>query len=267
MKKDYRVKNKESHMVYQEKDRNVIANHFHTLQIAEHFICSFLNAPKFYLKVVQEEYTYEDYKIVLEASTNKETLQLILTKDYFIIIKDNQKYVYQPLEKIEVILKECTISKNNRKLIEKIENHNFLLELWINGLIYSFHIPLEDSKYLPIEFFNCLNENSRIEDVKKLYMRYFYPKQTTYEKSIPTILEIKKETEQEPLLLEQLQIKEGFVEEYVLSVRKDDLIIYIKGTLNGEKKIEIINYHDTEINLTEIANSLSNRSKKLNLSL
>ena len=36
MKKDYRVKNKESHMVYQEKDRSVIANHFHTLQIAEH---------------------------------------------------------------------------------------------------------------------------------------------------------------------------------------------------------------------------------------
>ena len=271
MKKDYRVKIKEKYMNYNESDGEIISRHLHTLQIAEYFICSFLNAPKFYLKVEKEEYTYEDYKIVFEASAYKETLQLILTKDYFIIIKDNQKYVYQAIEnsnELEVILEEYTVTQNNRKLIEKIKNHYFIIELWINDLIYSFNIPLENSKYLPIELFNLIKENSKIEEIKKIYMHYFYSKQTAYERSIPSSLEIKKKTDRGTILLERLLIKEGFVEEYILSIIQEELLIYIKGTLNSENKIEIKDYHEgTDINLNEAASTLFKRSRKLNLSL
>lgn len=268
MKKSY---NKLSCISYNENDQKVISNHRYILQIAEHFICSFLNASKFYLEVKQEEYTFEDYKVIFEARANKESLQLTLTKDYFVIEKDNQKYVYQAVENnsgLEVMVKEQAITKNNRTLIERIENHNFIVELWINDLIYKINIPLEDSKYLPIESFNYLNENSRIEEVKKLYMRYFYPKQTAYERSLPSCLEIKKKTDKEAILLEQVLIKEGFVEEYILSINKEDLLIYIKGSKNSKNKIEIVDYHEgKEINLNEVANMLSKRSRKLNLSL
>ena len=99
-------------------------------------------------------------------------------------------------------------------------------------------------------------------------MHYFYPKQTAYERSIPSSLEIKKKTDRGTILLERLLIKEGFVEEYILSIIQEELLIYIKGTLNSENKIEIKDYHEgTDINLNEAASTLFKRSKKLNLSL
>ena len=98
-------------------------------------------------------------------------------------------------------------------------------------------------------------------------MRRFFENQNVYEKQCLTHISVKEITEENKIILvDELIIKEGFVERYTLSSISNNLIIRISGVPNGTNEIHILNYRtETNIDFSDEINKLYERSRRINI--
>ena len=165
------------------------------------------------------------------------------------------------------MLEKYKIKEKDRTITQILDAHQIKIEIEIENRIYSFIIPYDIDYYLDPHCFNTINKNTTIIDLKRLYMRRFFENQNVYEKQCLTHISVKEITEENKIILvDELIIKEGFVERYTLSSISNNLIIRISGVPNGTNEIHILNYRtETNIDFSDEINKLYERSRRINI--
>ena len=270
MKKDYVFKNTDNYpFIYDSKISNMIENYATTLQIASHFMMMLLHESRFVLELIKEEHTKTDLKLILKASTKEKSVFLTVVNDILQIQYENEEYTfvvnwdvyqsYATLRRYQIILPD-------KQIIEEIDAHHIKIEMTIKDKIFQLYIPYGIDHYLDSTYFNEIKESSSIMDLKRIYMERFFHGQTSFEMRIDTILSTKQKLATgEIILLDELSIKDGFVEKYILSSFKEGLLISVIGAPNINSEIRMVGYENTcTINLKEEIDNLYKRSRKVN---
>ena len=267
MRKDYTFKSQDFlPFIYNSEINEIIRNYQNMLKIASQFILSFLGSKNYYLELLSEK----TGEIEFRATANSKNLILIILNERLIIKNENQENTFftdwtdrQYFARLE----KYKIKEKDRTITQILDAHQIKIEIEIENRIYSFIIPYDIDYYLDPHCFNTINKNTTIIDLKRLYMRRFFENQNVYEKQCLTHISVKEITEENKIILvDELIIKEGFVERYTLSSISNNLIIRISGVPNGTNEIHILNYRtETNIDFSDEINKLYERSRRINI--
>lgn len=271
MKKNYIFKRVDNIPFLCDSSSKDIINDFKTtLSIASLFIQEFLNTKRFSLKVINDEFIDNKRIVTFKASYNNKTLTLKLINNLLLIDIRNNRYIFKydwDKNNYYAILIFYQEKYKNKTISQKIESHHITIEIRVNDKKYSFYIPYDINHYLDISYFNQINENTTILDLKRQYQTCFYPWQKDSDKSLESIVSISQVLEDgSELLLDKLVIVNGSINEYLLSSTKKGIQISISGTSTQNGKITINNYQGEEdINILEEIKDIYARSRKLPL--
>lgn len=271
MKKDYTFKNRKAlPFIYNSKIEDIVANYKDTLLTMSNIIINILGTNLFYLDSNEENENNNVYS--LKASSMNKSVILDLRLDSVILKVDNKEYEFQIFldqYKSYAILKSFTMTKKDRQVTQKIDSHMLYIEISFEKFAFSLEIPYTTDYYLDLNFLNSIKENSSIIELKKIYMAYFYPKQSEFEKRLATSLSKKTIQGEKSVVLDHLSITNGFVTNYLLSTIASDLILSIEGIPEkSDRTIKISNYNlPNEVDITREVEKLYILSRKLNLEL
>ena len=268
MKKDYIIKESQSiPYIYDEVDRDKIERNKYILGVASTFITQLLHAKQFYLSITKEEETRGYYSLVLRASSKEKSLTLTLVNNTFLIHREKEEFVFHVTwmsENTQVELVAYTLTTPERKIIQKIKYPLFCVEVQIGDKKYKLEIPYDTNFYFDPRLFYGITSKTTIMDLKRFYKEYFFPNQSDYEKRVLTTISI-WQVEEEEILLDKLNLIEGFVNDYYLSATKKGVLIGIEGTPGSPGEIKIKNYQMQEgIDITKTTEKLYKLSKKIN---
>lgn len=267
MRKDYAFKSQEFlPFIYSSEINEIIRNYQNMLKIASQFILPFLGSKNCYLELLSEKTDEIEFK----ATANNKNLILVISNERLIIKNENQEYTFftdwtdrQYFARLE----KYKTKEKDRVITQILDAHQVKIEIRVENRIYSFIIPYDIDYYLDPHFFNTITKNTTIIDLKRLYMKRFFENQNVYEKQCLTHISVKEITEgNTPILVDELIIREGFVERYMLSSISDNLIIRISGVPNGTNEIQILNYRtETDIDFSSEIKKLYERSRRINI--
>lgn len=269
MKKDYTFKRIDNiPFLYDSDIEDVIKNFKITLSIASLFIKDFLNTKSFFLKLIKEEFVDNNHITTFTATYNSNSLTLKLINNLILIDFKNKRYIFNynwDKNNYYAVLIFYQEKFKNRLVSQKIESHNLIIEICINDKKYCLYLPYDTNYYLDANYFNQINENTTILDLKRIYQTYFYPGQKDYDKSLESIISISQIIEDgSEVLLDKLVIVKGFISEYLLSSMKNGIQISISGTTLQNGKITINNYHgEDDINILEEIKKIYVKSRKI----
>ena len=270
MKKEYIFKNIEDEpFIYDCKIKGIVDNYRNTLKLASYFIMAFLKTPRFVLELIKEEYSQNNFKIVLKAIVKSKQAIIIITSESLKIQYEKEEltitsnwdheFLYASLNQYQVILPD-------RKITEQILHHRLKIEIEIKDKIWSLDIPYETSNYLHPYYFASIKESTSIMDLKEFYKEHFFLKQTSFEKGLATTLRITKQlSDNQKIVLDEFSILDGFVDKYILSSFNEGLLIQAIGKPNDSNKITISGYQvPCHTNINEEIERLLIRSRKVN---
>ena len=128
-----------------------------------------------------------------------------------------------------------------KAVIEKINSHNLTIDIYFKDKKFHFFVPYDIDYYLNAYYFSIIRENTSIIEMKNLYLERFFHTQSEYEKKLETVLSIYEIKNGEEVLLDELSLVNGFVTKYLLSTKKEDILLSIKGGIDSEEEITIRN--------------------------
>ena len=271
MKKDYTFKNRKTFpFIYNSKIEDIVTNYKDTLLTMSNMIINILGTDMFYLDSNEENERENIYS--LKATFMNKRVILDLGLNSVILKVDNQEYEFQIFldqYKSYAILKRFTITQKDRQVTQKIDSHMLYIEISFENFTFNLEIPYTTEYYLDLNFLNSINENSTIVQLKKLYMAYFYPRQTEFERNLTTSLSKKPTQGEKSVELDHLSITNGFVTRYLLSTIANELILSIEGSPEkNARTIKISNYQlPNEVDITGEVEKLYKLSRMLNLDL
>ncbi len=264
MNKNYTFNNElQASFLYNSEDQELIRCYYHTLTIVSKFLHQLLPAANLFIESTRQKENPE-----FRIKANNKWITLTIIKDNLILKIDNQEYVlnisWNKNQSYVEVLSYKEIDGSNA-IKQSIASHHVIIEIKRGDTILELNIPYDINYFLDIHYFNYLNESTSIAELKKVYMERFFPGQTDFEHSMYTEIAIKKIVGANIILLDELQIKEGYIEKYKLSSLKNGLLLRIEGNKKGENEIKIINYQSQEgIDLNKEVEALYTRSRKIN---
>jgi len=257
-------------IIYSLEAQKVLYNYKNTFVGIIKIISILTNKNKFYVDLLQNK-TKTETVVELIIKSGSDLIKVAIFNDLFSIEYNDKYYEF----KIDFDLKEYYIkllkyTENKKdKIINQIyyDPYRIKLEIIFENKILYLDIPKETNYLITSDIINYLKKDSDILDLKRIYYKYFYPNQSTLEKSQEAIIEVYIKNNK-PVLLDRLIIKNGYINSYILSTEKNGTILSIEGKSSFEKEIKISNYISTkDLDLNKEVNNLLIRSRTINLDI
>ena len=268
MKRDYVFENNNIlPFIYDSKIEPIVKLNKSSLLIASQFILDLLKSKSFYLQLLEYENSKTSTRLTFLAKSNGKELKFSLESDFLTIDWQNESFVYKLdffASKLYADLISYETRYKDKTVKQSIQMHVLILEVKIQDKKYLFNLPFDVSYFIDSSYFNLINQDTNILDLKRIYKDYFYLNQTEYEKSIASsvaIFKIEKETE---IPIDELFLIKGQIEKYLLSTELGNIKISITRTKEEDGKITISNYHGAKnIGLEAAIESLYQKTEDL----
>lgn len=279
MKKNYSFdKISDFPYIYDSALKEYVEAYRKNFQIVSPFLELFLSKP-YYLQLAHNDTSSgtkvswldkidTSFSLEFQISDKAKNLTMIIQEDQVIVRFSNQEFVLR-LESdefksyIQVI--EYTNFLEDKKVTQRISTHQLAIEIATGNKVFLMHIPYDIYNYLDVRLFDFVIPSTSIVDLRRMYRNYFYPLQSMFESHLDSVLEIYEVDHEDKILLDSLTLKDGFVENYVLSTYKNGFLIRLMGKRTGDCKLCVENYIPIEtIDINKEAMALYNRSRKIN---
>ena len=245
MKRDYTFKNSDFlPFIYDNSLEKAIIENKHTFKAIGHILQSFTHEKNFVLKSVPTTLKSDERILSFIALYKNKPIFLTLFSDDFVIEIDDEKYHFKldwDINFLYARLVKYRKQIDKKAVIEKINSHNLTIDIYIKDKKFHFFVPYDIDYYLNAYYFSIIRENTSIIEMKNLYLERFFHTQSEYEKKLETVLSIYEIKNGEEVLLDELSLVNGFVTKYLLSTKKEDILLSIKGGIDSEEEITIRN--------------------------
>lgn len=260
----YQKGNNNLKVSYSFEAREALQNFSYTFELACFLMQDIFNVHSIFVDLVNLENS-SPWGLELSIKTNNGPLTLILNDR--ITIKSNKlevTYKHQ-LCPTNIIAHIVSLTAFFGDLTISYEYNNRYLKVHITypDEAYSLEVPNSLEHMINYNFFRAIKKGSTILDLKKFYERTLLPLQDEYDQKLATTLSTSKKVNNELLLMDKLSIKEGRIEDYLLSSIKDGVIISLEK--NGDNpEVKVRNFTlNSSVNLNEEAASLLIRKRTL----
>lgn len=232
-----------------------------------YLISKLLHTTNFYLDL-DEENKVSYPNLALDVTCKDKKIKVCLG-DEIIIKSDNTIFCYTLLwTSRHLISQEQSVlqKENDCQILQEKDSKLLRIKVMFLNKILEFEIAYFSPCFWDFAYFKGIKDYMDIFMLKKYYEWYFYPSQNELEKKSGAILRVKEMINNEEVLMDELVFSEGFVQSYILSSKKDDVVIRLEKTSASKPKITINNYSlQTDVAIQAEMDNLIRKGSNLNL--
>ena len=240
--------------MYDSNMTDIIYDFKRSLQTASILITKLFHFPFFHLELLSQKKTFTSSTLILKAKANKEEILICLTDNIIKLSLAKEKYVFyidDNLEEVTAMLHSLAIYQKNKWITEQIQRDARIIEIESERRKIRFQIPYDCEYGIHLDLWDKIEENITIMGLKQLYLHYFYPYQTQYERAATTKIIIYQKKDQELVITDEISIQDGMIQNYTLSTYKEGITISLSGAINDPYECKITGYspnNDIDIN-------------------
>lgn len=232
-----------------------------------HLISEFLHTPNFYLDLAEENNGgYSNLE--LDVTCKDKKIRVCLS-DKIIIKSDNTTFCYSLLwASRHLISQEKSVLQKEAdcQILQEKDGKLLRIKVMFLNKTLEFEIAYYRPCFWDFDYFKGIKDYMDILMLKKYYEWYFYPSQNELEKKSGAILRVKEMINEEEVLMDELVFSDGFVQSYILSSKKDDVVIRLEKTTAPKPEITIHNYSlQTDVAIQAEVDNLIRKGSNLNL--
>ena len=273
MRRSYSLKkDNDSKVFYNAKSKETLANYKYTINEIIRLLSLFTEQKSFCIDLVTLKYIQNETIIELVILSGKDKYIVKTNFDKISIEFDSHFYEFKidwGIDELYAKLIKYSERLNDRIVSQVItDNHEFTLEILFEEKLFHFTIHIDMNYTLNPIIFNYIKESNNIKDLKKLYLTHFYTKQSTYDQNLETTISLYDIVNNENILMDEIIVKNRCITRYLLSRRKENVIVSKEGTNPFDGEITIRNYTMySDVDLNNEVKELILKSRSINLDI
>lgn len=237
----------------------------YTYQIICAFLRRYYKARSFYATCMKEEGFTKHFTII--DSKKKSSYDITINMNDITISIGNVTYCFRNRPSSFLVLTEMTEKLEDRVISRKYADNQMKLSTLIGGKSLEITTTDDRSDIVDNSIFRDFRSDSTINDLKNIYLKNIFPFQSKIERNNPTLITIsvRKDNNDALDLRDFLFIKDGLIEEFVLSEEWGETVVsLVKSGFNNDTDIRISGYNIiTPAPLEKIIESLYDKAVKL----